>query len=71
VACWAASVQFRESLVSQPINGRPGVLAFRGNRLMGVLVLEERAGRITQVQAIADPRRLASLGAATGIRTGY
>jgi RNA polymerase sigma-70 factor, ECF subfamily len=54
------------SLLSQPINGRAGVLAFRGNRPKGVLVLEERAGRITHVQAIADPRQLASLGADIG-----
>ena len=53
-------------LVSHPINGRPGVLAFRGNRLIGVLVLEERAGRITHVHAIADRRQLASLGTDIG-----
>ena len=58
-------------LVSHPINGRPGVLAFRGNRLIGVLVLEERAGRITHVHAIADRRQLASLGTDIGIRTRY
>jgi RNA polymerase sigma-70 factor (ECF subfamily) len=60
-----------KSLVSHPINGRPGVLAFRDNRLIGVLVLEERAGRITHVHAIADPRQLPSLGADIGIRTRY
>jgi RNA polymerase sigma-70 factor, ECF subfamily len=60
-----------KSLVSQPINGRAGVLAFRGDSLIGVLVLEERAGRITHVQAIADPRRLVSLGEGIGIRTRY
>ena len=60
-----------KSLVSYPINGRPGVLAFRGNRLMGVLVLEERAGRITHVHAIADRRQLGLLSADIGIRTRY
>jgi RNA polymerase sigma-70 factor (ECF subfamily) len=46
-------------LVSQPVNGRPGALAFRDGQLAGVLVFKVREGLIHDIHAIGDPRKLA------------
>jgi RNA polymerase sigma-70 factor (ECF subfamily) len=53
--------QTGRSLVSQPIDGRPGVLAFRGNRLVGILILEQPGGLVSHVRAIADRSQLGSM----------
>jgi RNA polymerase sigma-70 factor, ECF subfamily len=47
------------TLVSQSINGQPGVLAFRDRQLMGILVFQLRDGLIIDIHAIADPQKLA------------
>jgi len=47
------------TLVSQPINGSPGVLAFRNHTLVGMLRMHLSNGRIDDLHAIADPRQLA------------
>jgi RNA polymerase sigma-70 factor (ECF subfamily) len=47
------------TLVSQPINGNPGLLAFRDRELVGMLVLKTRDGLIYDLHAIADPVKLA------------
>jgi len=49
----------RVTLVSQPINGNPGVLAFRNGQLVIALQIETRAGLIHELHAVADPRKLA------------
>lgn len=49
----------RVTLVSQPINGNAGVLAFRNHRLVGMLQLRVRDGLVQDVHAIADGRKLA------------
>jgi RNA polymerase sigma-70 factor, ECF subfamily len=49
------------TLVSQPIDGRPALLAFRGTELSGVLVFAIRGERIESVHVIADPRKLGLL----------
>jgi len=49
----------RVSLVSQPINGNAGVLASRNQQLVAILQLETRDGRIHEMHAIADARKLA------------
>lgn len=41
------------TLVSQPVNGQPGVLAFHRRRLVSVLLLDERDGLVTHIHAIA------------------
>jgi len=51
----------RVTLVSQPINGNPGVLAFRRGQLVIALQLELRNGLIHEMHAVADPRKLAFL----------
>ena len=51
------------TLVSQPINGNPGVLAFRGRDLVGMLQIKTRNGLIYDVHAIADPLKLAFVNA--------
>ena len=51
----------RVTLVSQPINGNPGVLAFRNGRLVIALQLDLRDGLIHEMHAVADPRKLAFL----------
>jgi hypothetical protein len=47
------------TLVSQPINGNPGVLAFRGRQVEVILVFTLRDGLIRDIHAIADRRKLA------------
>jgi len=46
------------TLVSHPVNGRPGLLAFRARQLAGILVFGVRDGRIHDIHAIADPGKL-------------
>ena len=46
------------TLVSYPILGQPGVLAFSDRRLVGILSFKLRAGLVIDVHAIADPRKL-------------
>ena len=46
------------TLVSQPVNGDPGVLAFHNRTLVGILRLKARDGRIYDLHAIADPAKL-------------
>ena len=50
------------TLVSQPINGHPGVLAFRNRELVGVLCLKHADGTIFDIHAVADPAKLAFIG---------
>jgi RNA polymerase sigma-70 factor, ECF subfamily len=46
-------------LVSQPINGEPGVLAFRDGQLLGIAVCHlQEDGRIGDIHALADPVKL-------------
>ncbi len=47
------------TLVSEPVNGHSGVLAFRDGDLVGILVLKTVAGRIADIHAIGDPAKLA------------
>ena len=47
------------TLVSQPVNGHPGVLAFHDRQLVGILQLKARHGVIYDLHAIADPDKLA------------
>ena len=49
----------RVTLVSQPINGNPGVLAFRSQRLIGMLAMKLRDGLIYDLHSIVDPEKLA------------
>jgi len=53
----------RVTLVSQPINGNPGVLAFRDHELVGILQLKTHEGLIHDLHAIADPLKLAFVSA--------
>jgi RNA polymerase sigma-70 factor (ECF subfamily) len=52
-------VQTNVTLVSQPLNGHAGVLAFQDRRLVGMLILKTEMGLIKDVHAIADPDKLA------------
>jgi RNA polymerase sigma-70 factor (ECF subfamily) len=47
------------TLVSQPVNGNPGVLAFRDRQLVSILELKARDGIIFDMHAVADPQKLA------------
>jgi RNA polymerase sigma-70 factor (ECF subfamily) len=49
-------------LVSQPVNGWPGALAFKDGRLHAVLVMEVRDGLIADIDAIRNEQTLAGLG---------
>lgn len=46
------------TLVSQPLAGHPGALAFHSQALVGMLVFKVRDGRIYDIHAIADPQKL-------------
>jgi RNA polymerase sigma-70 factor (ECF subfamily) len=50
------------TLVSQPLNGWPGALAFRNGRLHALVVLESGGGLISHIHAIRSPRTLAAVG---------
>jgi hypothetical protein len=49
----------RTTLVSEPVNGHPGVVAFRDRQLVGIVHLKARGGIICDLHAIADPAKLA------------
>jgi RNA polymerase sigma-70 factor, ECF subfamily len=52
------------TLVSQPVNGRPGLLAFRDRALYGIFVFRiGDDGRIQDIHGILDPAKLAPLNA--------
>ena len=54
------------TLVSHPIDGQPGVLAFRDRQLAAVIAFKTRGGRIFDIHASADPRRFTVLGLQRG-----
>ena len=58
------------TLVSHPVNGHPGVIAFRGGVLYGIVQLRTRDDLVHDLHAVADPQKLAllqlELEAATG-----
>ena len=58
--------QTSTTLVSQPINGNPGVLAFQDRALVGIVSFKARTGLIYDIHAIADPHKLASVAARLG-----
>jgi RNA polymerase sigma-70 factor (ECF subfamily) len=49
------------TLVSQPINGHAGALAFHERELIAVLVLKVERELIVDIHAVADPRKFALL----------
>ncbi|MCU1380654.1 MAG: polymerase sigma factor SigI [Acidimicrobiales bacterium] len=50
------------TLVSQPVNGHPGVLAFRDDELVAFMSLEARDGLIHDLHGVGDPAKLAVVG---------
>ena len=53
--------QTNATLVSVPVNGEPGILAFRGGRPFALMVLRTKNGLVDHISSIADPRQLAYL----------
>ncbi|MBV9286156.1 MAG: sigma-70 family RNA polymerase sigma factor [Acidimicrobiia bacterium] len=53
------------TLVSVPINGEPGILAFRSNRPFALMVLRTKRGLVDHIGSVADPRQLAYLSPLT------
>jgi RNA polymerase sigma-70 factor (ECF subfamily) len=49
------------TLVSVPVNGEPGILAFRDGRAFALMVLNTREGLVHHIHSVADPRQLAYL----------
>src|SRR5437588_96728 len=49
------------TLVSIPVNGEAGILAFRNGRPFALMVLRTRDGLVEHISSIADPRQLAYL----------
>jgi RNA polymerase sigma-70 factor (ECF subfamily) len=50
------------TLVSQSMNGWPGVLAFKDGRLYALVTLEVRDGRISEIHAVRNRLTLAAVG---------
>ena len=46
------------TLESRRINGEPGIVVFRNGEVAGVIALTHKAGAITQIYVVADPRKL-------------
>ena len=46
------------TLVAHNVNGEPGIVAYRNGELASVIALTLRAGAITRVYVVADPRKL-------------
>ena len=57
------------TLVSQPLNGGPGLLAFKDGRLYALVALGMRGGVIGEIDAIRDPRKLALVSGTVEYRT--
>jgi RNA polymerase sigma-70 factor (ECF subfamily) len=53
--------QTGSTLVSVPINGEPGILAFRNSRPFALMVLRTKDGLVDHISSVADPRQLAFL----------
>ena len=49
----------RVAFVPYPVGGKPGALAFRARRLVAIFSFETHDGKVNDVHAIADPRKLA------------
>src|SRR5437764_193061 len=47
----------RMVLVSVPVNGQPGIIAFRDGQPFALITLRTRAGLIEHIDAIADPKK--------------
>jgi RNA polymerase sigma-70 factor (ECF subfamily) len=47
------------TLMASNVNGEPGIIAIRDGAVVGVLALTVKAGAITRVYVVADPRKLA------------
>ncbi len=56
------------TLVSQPLNGWPGLLAFKNGRLYALVALEVRGGLIKDIHAIRNRTTLDSVGPLVGSR---
>lgn len=50
------------TLVSQPLNGWPGALAFKDGRLYALILLETGGGLIKDIHVIRNPHSLAAVG---------
>jgi RNA polymerase sigma-70 factor (ECF subfamily) len=54
------------TLLSLPLKGEAGVVALRDGRVVTIAILAIGDGRVTHIDALADPLKLAPLGAALG-----
>jgi RNA polymerase sigma-70 factor (ECF subfamily) len=59
---------FRARLVPMRVNGEPGVLVFKEDRLLAVIAFETREGVITRIHSIANPHKLAYVSSMLGAR---
>jgi RNA polymerase sigma-70 factor, ECF subfamily len=59
---------FRARLVPMRVNGEPGVLVFKKDRLLAVIAFETRGGLITRIHSIANPHKLAYVSSMIGAR---
>jgi RNA polymerase sigma-70 factor (ECF subfamily) len=50
------------TLVSQPVNGYPGALAFRDRQLVAIVIFKLRNDVIHDIHAVVDPRKVAFAG---------
>jgi RNA polymerase sigma-70 factor, ECF subfamily len=59
---------FRARLVPMRVNGEPGVLVFKEDRLLAVIAFETRERLITRIHSIANPHKLAYVSSMLGAR---
>ena len=59
---------FKIRLVAMPVNGEPGVVAYRGDRLAAVIAFETNEGAISRIHGIATPDKLAYVASILGSR---
>ena len=58
------------TLLPQPVNGCPGVIALREGAVYAVVAMDTRSGVITELHAVLDPRKLAFVSRMIGLGDG-
>jgi len=61
--------KFQVTLVPIPVNGEPGVLAYKDGDLRAVIALSYRDGLIDHIHAIVNPYKLAYAASLLDVQT--
>jgi hypothetical protein len=55
------------TLLSLPVGRQAGIVALRDGRVMAIVTVTVRDGRVAHLDAVADPAKLEPLAAALGL----